>query len=55
MHMDTLPPPLPLVKTWHSLAEVHMELTAGGTMKHIHSITLLSQKSKYTEQDLSRV
>lgn len=35
--------------------QVHVELTAGGTMKHIHSITLLTQKSKYTEQNLYRV
>lgn len=53
MHIDTLPPPLPLVKAWDSLAEIHIELIAGCSMKHIHAITLLTLKSKYTEQDLA--
>lgn len=55
MHIDTLPRPLPLLKTRDNLAEIYTELTAGGIMKHIDAITLPTLKSKYIEQDLSTV
>lgn len=45
----------PLVKTCDGLAEIHIEITVGETVKHIHAIILLILKSKHTDQDLSTV
>lgn len=48
-------PTTTLSENWGQFSWNTLELIAGGTMKHIYTITPLTLRSKYTEQGLSTV